>query len=565
MERLWTKHYEQGVPADLAFEPKTVVDYLDHAAETWPRRPAVTLMGKCLTFRDLKDQVDRLAMALSKLGVKKDSKVALWLPNLPQMAIGVLATLRLGAQAVPANPLYVEREIEHNLNDAGVTVVITLDYLWQNRLRGILQKTGVEHVIVTSIPDYLPFPLNLLAPMRLKKTGQYARVAAEPNVHFFTDLVKRSAPMPPASRPALDDLAILQYTGGTTGVAKGAMLTHRNLSANVQQCSSWFTSLKQGGDVVLACMPYFHIAGMTMSLLWPISRGAHIVLVPNPRDIPFIVRCISKHRVSILPAVPALIVAINNYPRIDRIDLSSVRVCYSGSAPLATDALQRFEKLTGARIIEGFGMTETSPVTHGNPLFGTRKPGSVGLPFPGTDMKIVDLETGEEELGLNQEGELCIKGPQVTSGYWHRPDETGRAIRNGWLHTGDIARVDDDGYTFIVGRKKDMIIAGGYNVYPDEIDGVLAAHPAVLEAATIGVPDAKRGETVKSFVVLRPKQDVSANEILSYCRRQLAAYKVPKELEFISEVPKSPLMKILRRELRDREIQKRSSLGGSKN
>ena len=560
MDRFWVKHYEKGVPADIEIQPKTVVDFLDQATAQWPDRPALTLMGKRLTFRQLKDQVDRFATALSTLGVKRDTKVALWMPNLPQMVIGFFATLRLGAQVVNTNPLYVEREIEHQFNDAGVTVVVTLDFLWRNKLRAILKKTKVEHVVVTSIPDYLPFPLKLLAPLKLKKTGQYVRVPAEPNVHFFTDLVKRSAPTPPETRLSLDDVAVLQYTGGTTGVSKGAMLTHRNISANVQQCAAWFPIVKRGEETLLACLPYFHVFGMTVSMLWPIFTGTHIVLVPNPRDTPFLVRCITKYRVSVFPALPALFVAINNFPNVDKIDLSSVRACFSGSAPLPVEVLQRFEKLTGGKITEGFGMTETSPVTHVNPLMGMRKPGSVGVPLPGTDAKIVDVETGDRELGLNQEGELCVKGPQVMAGYWHRPDETAKAVRDGWVYTGDLARMDDDGYTFIVGRKKDMVIAGGYNIYPDEVDDVLFSHPAVLEAVTIGVPDAKRGETVKSFVVLRPGQVASTDEILGYCKTQLAAYKVPKQIEFVNELPKSPLMKILRRELREREIRKQSSL-----
>ncbi len=558
MDRAWTQHYEAGVPAELKLEPLSVLDAFDRSVATWGHRPAVTLKGKTLTYQQLGDQVDRFATALAGLGVKQDSRVALWLPNLPQMVIAYFATLRLGAQVVNTNPLYVERELEHQFSDAGVSVVVTLDYLWWTKLRGILSRTSVEHVVVTSIPDYLPFPLNLLAPFKLRRTKQYVKVPREEKVHFFKDLIARHPPNPPKVALPLDHLAVLQYTGGTTGVSKGAMLTHGNLSANMQQCSSWFPTVRPGGEVLLACLPYFHGFGMLVAMVWPISRGAHIVLAPNPRDIPDLVQSIHRYRVSIFPAVPALFVAINNFPGVDRLDLSSVRACFSGSAPLPVDVMQRFETLTGGRITEGFGMTETTTVTHGNPLHGLRKPGSVGIPFPGTNAKVVDVETGLKELGVGQEGELCLRGPQVMAGYWNRPDETAAALRDGWMHTGDLARVDEDGYTFIVGRKKDMIIAGGYNVYPDEIDSILFGHPDVLESATIGVPDARCGERVKSFVVLRPGHNLDAETLKHYLVGQLAKYKLPKDIEFVADLPKSSMMKILRRELRERELQRPS-------
>ena len=561
MERFWIRHYETGVPAELKLEELTAVDFLDQSVAKWGHRPAVTLKGKTLTYAQLKDQVDRFATALAALGVVKDSRVALWLPNLPQMVIAYFAVLRLGAQVVNTNPLYVEREVEHQFNDANVSVVVTLDYLWWYKLRGMMDKVRVEHVVVTSIPDYLPFPLNFLAPLKLKKTKQYVKVPKEDKVHFFKDLIARTPAAPPKVEISLDDLAVLQYTGGTTGVSKGAMLTHRNISANVQQSASWFVSIKQGEETVLACLPYFHVFGMTVSMLWPVRIGAHIVLAPNPRDIPDLVKSITRHRVSIFPAVPALFIAINNFPDIEKLDLSSVKACFSGSAPLPVDVMERFEKLTGGRITEGFGMTETSPVTHVNPLHGLRKAGSVGIPVPGTDAKVVDVETGEQELPIGQEGELCVRGPQIMAGYWNRPDETAKTLIDGWVHTGDLARVDEDGYTFIVGRKKDMILAGGYNVYPDEVDGVLISHPTVLESATIGVPDARCGERVKTFVVLKPGQSASPEELNAFLRTQLAAYKVPKDIEIIPELPKSAMMKILRRELRAREIKRAGPAG----
>ena len=553
MDRTWTKHYEPDVPADLTFARSTLVEMFDSTVKDFPNRPAVTLMGRTLTYAQLKAQVDRFAAGLAGLGVTTDSRVALWMPNLPQLVIAYFATLQLGAQAVGTNPLYVEREIEHQFNDAGVSVVVTLDFLWWGRLRGILARTPVQHVVVTSIPDYLPFPLNLLAPLKLRKTGQYVKVPREPNVHSFKELVATRPPLAAPEPFDWDHPALLLYTGGTTGPAKGAVLTHRNLSCNTQQAVSWFPHLERGQEVLLACLPYFHSFGNTVSLLWPVALGAHIVLAPNPRDLADLVHSIRKYRVTLFPAVPAHYSGINNYPGVGSIDLSSVKACFSGSAPLPVEVLERFEQLTGGRITEGFGLTETSPITHANPLRGLRKPGSIGIPLPATDMKIVDTDTGTRELGRNAEGELCVRGPQVMTGYWNRPEETAGMIRDGWLHTGDLARVDDDGYTFICGRKKDMMIVSGYNVFPDEVDQILFAHPSVLEAATIGVPDEHKGERVKSFVVLRPGASATAEELIEHCRRELAPYKVPKEVEFLSELPKSAMLKILRRELRARE------------
>jgi long-chain acyl-CoA synthetase len=553
MERTWLSHYEQGVPHDLELDPRTVVQFLDTSASRWPGRPAVTLKGKTLSYRVLKDHVDRLATALSRLGVERDSKVALWLPNLPQSVIGFFAVLRLGAQVVNTNPLYVEREIEHQFRDGEVTHVITCDFLWMGRLRGIMSRLPrIQHVVVTSIPDYLPFPLRLLAPFKLRKAGQLVDVPPDPRVSLFRDLVSRTPPTPPAVEYGLDHPAVLQYTGGTTGVSKAAVLTHRNLTANAQQCLAWFPALDHGGEVFLACLPYFHVFGMTVAMTWPVSCGAHIVLMPNPRDVAEMVNNIVKYRVSIFPAVPAMYIAVNNYPGVDRKDLRSVKACFSGSAPLPLEALRRFEELTGGTITEGFGMTETSPVTHINPMKAVRKPGTIGMPVSSTWVKVVDPETGEC-LPVGEEGEMCIKGPQVMTGYWKQEEETRRVLRDGWMHTGDLARVDPDGYFTIVGRKKDMIISAGYKIYPDEVDQALHTHPAVLEAATIGVPDARTGESVKSYVVLKPGQVALPEEIVAHCRTLLAAYKVPRRVEVVASLPKSPMMKILRRSLRDGE------------
>lgn len=557
--RVWHRRYDPGVPPGIAFQELTLPALLERSAASHGDRPAVIFLNCRLTYRELKDEVDRLAAALAALGVKSGDRVALHLPNLPQTVIAYYAVLELGAQTVLTNPLYVAREIEHQWGDAGCTVAVTADFLYESRIKGIRDRLPVRHYVIASIPEYLRFPLNLLAPLKLKRMQppSIAKVAAGPGIHFFRPLVRATEPRPPAVRLSLDDVATLQYTGGTTGPSKGAMLTHRNLSCNVQQILAWFPELAVGGEVMLTALPIFHSFGMTVCMNFSVAAAAAMVLVPNPRDIPMLIKSIAKHRVTLFPAVPAMYTAIVNHPDARKANLRSVKRCFSGSAPLPVEITRRFEEMTGATIVEGFGLSETSPVTHVNPVGGTRKPGSIGIPVPDTDSKIVDLETGARELPPGQEGELAIRGPQVMKGYWKKPAETAAMIRDGWLHTGDLARVDEEGYHYIVGRKKDMVIVSGFNVYPDEVDRVLAGHPGVLEAATIGVPDVKRGESVKSFVVLKAGQKTTADELLAYCRENLAPYKVPREIEFRAELPKSSVLKILRRELKEQELAKR--------
>ncbi|RMH02700.1 MAG: long-chain fatty acid--CoA ligase [Planctomycetota bacterium] len=562
-ERIWHRFYDPGVPPSLEYEDLTIRDLLARSARRYAERPAVIFLNCRLSYAQLEDQVRRCAAALAALGVGKGSRVAVHAPNVPQTVIAFFAIQYLGAHAVMTNPLYAEPEIEHQWNDAGVEVAITMDFLWDRLLRGMRAKLPVKHYVIASIPEYLRFPLRQLAPLKLKKMDPpaWAKVRAEPGLHFFRPLVSGSEPRVPEVAIDMDDVALLQYTGGTTGVSKGAMLTQRNISCNVQQITAWFTGLEPGREVLLASLPAFHIFGLTVCTTWPVANGAAMVLMANPRDIPLMVKNISKHRVTLLPSVPALFNAVNQYPGIDKIDISSVKYCFSGSAPLPEDVQTRFEALTGSKIVEGFGLTETSPVVTVNPLDGRRKIGHIGIPIPDTDVKVVDPEDGLEEMPTGQEGELIVKGPQVMKGYWNMPDETAHMIRNGWLYTGDLAVMDEDGYLRIVGRKKDMILAGGYNIFPDEIDRVLMSHPDVVEACTIGVPDEKRGETVKSFIQLRPGAVVTEAELTEYCRERLARYKVPKLWEFREELPKSSMMKLLRRVLRDEEIRKRGDAG----
>ena len=554
-KRPWHAFYDEGIPVSFPFVERTLPEALERAAANRPDAPALYFLNRRMTYGELKDQVDRLATALARLGVVQGTRVAIQMPNIPQTVIAYYAVLAAGGQVVMTNPLYVGREIEHQWRDAGCEVAIVADFIFAQRIQPIRDQLRIKHYIVASIPEYLAFPLNFLAPLKLKRMRppSYAKVRPEPHVHRFKALVESTPPNPPKVAVHADDIAVLQYTGGTTGVSKGAVLTHRNLAVNCQSTIAWLHLSESADEVVLAALPFFHVFGMTLSMNFPVFAGCAMALVPNPRDIPAVIQTVTKRRVTLFMGVPAMFAALNNYPGIEKLDISCVKSCFSGSAPLPVDVIQKFEQLTGARIVEGFGLTETSPVSHANPM-GARKVGSVGVPFIETDSRIVDLETGTRDLLPGEDGELIIKGPQVMQGYWNKPEETALALRDGWLRTGDIAHTDPDGYVFISGRKKDMIIVSGYNVYPDEVDGVMVAHPAVLESATIGVPDPKRGELVKSFVVLRPGMTATAEEITAYCRENLAAYKVPRAIEFMKELPKSPVLKILRRELRAQEI-----------
>jgi len=554
-ERLWEAHYEDHIGRHLEYPDVTIHQLLERSAERYPGNTATIFMGGRLTFSELLDKVYRFAAALADLGVKKGDRVAIMLPNTPQAVIAFFGALKAGATVVEFNPLYVEREIEHQVKDSGARIMVALDLLL-GRISKIRDKAGLEKVIWTGIKDFLPFPLNLLYPIKAKREGQLVQVPTGEGNYLFTDLLKRYPPDPPAYefRPA-DDVACLQYTGGTTGVSKGCMLTHRNLVANVTQVSKWMPGLKEGGERILTVLPLFHSYGMTTCMNLAAAIAGTMILIPR-FVVEDILKAIQKHRPTLFPGAPTMYIGVINHPDVQNYDLKSVNACISGSAALPVEVQKRFEELTGGRLVEGYGLSEASPVTHCNPIFGLRKTGCIGLPFPDTVSKIVDIETGEKDLPIGETGELVVRGPQVMKGYWSRPDETAATLRNGWLYTGDIARMDEDGYTYIVDRKKEMILASGYNIYPREIEEVLYEHPKVLEAAAIGAPDEYRGETVKVFVVLKEGQQATAEEIIDFCRDKLAKYKVPKLVEFRDELPKTIVGKVLRRVLVEEERKK---------
>ena len=554
-ERIWHKAYVPQVPRSLDLEEITMPEVLARTAKEYPDRTAFIFMGRKLSYAELNQLTDRFANGLRDIGVKAGDRVALILPNIPQIIFAYFAIWRLGATPVPNNPLYTDRELLHQLNDSGVTTVITLDLL-ADRILAFKSQTQIKRIVSCHINDYLPFPVRQLFPV-LKK-AMYRKYQPAPGFYQFTDLMKSASKSLAWTPPSLDNMALIPYTGGTTGVSKGVVLTHRNVTAIIQQMSAWFYDWQGKHKVELAAFPFFHLAGFTAVMNLSVWNGWTAVLVPKP-DPQTIMDTILKYKTNVVLAVPTLYVGIMALPEFKNSDLSFVEGFFSGAAPLPLEVINGLKGATGADIVEGFGMTESTAMVTITPWRGVLKPGSVGVPIPNTEIKLVDVETGDKEVALGEEGEVVFRGPQMCHGYYNMPDETAQTLRNGWFHTGDIGKMDEDGYLYIVDRKKDMIIAGGFNIFPREIDEVLYEHPKVLEACTVGVPDTYRGETVKAFVVTKPGHTLTAEELDAFCRERLTPYKVPKKYEFMDELPKSAIGKVLRRKLRDLDAQKAAS------
>lgn len=548
MQRIWHKNYDPGVPISAKYPEKTLPEILEENARLLPSTPATDFFGAKLTYERLWDKVLRLANGLQARGVKPGSKIAIMLPNCPQAVIAYYAALWLGAVVVMTNPLYVERELEHQWKDSEAEFLIILDHLYP-RAAKVQKNTSIRTIIATGIAEFLPFHLKYIYPLKARFKKLFTAVPYDTSVINFSKLIESSRPIPVPCAASPDRLALLQYTGGTTGLPKGAMLTHRNLLANVVQIAAWVPDLQCGRELFLAVLPFFHVFGLTTSLNLAIYTGCAILIMPrfNPGDI---LDLIQKKKPTIFPGVPAIFSALVSHPGIEKSDLSSIRFCVTGAAPMPLETLRKFERNTGSIIIEGYGLSECSPVTHVNPLRGARKPGSIGIALPDTDCLIVDVETGEQTLPMGEVGELIVRGPQRMEGYWKRIEETNNSIRGGWFYTGDLATMDEDGYVFIVDRKKDLVISGGYNIYPREIDEVIQEHPKVRDAAAVGVPDPNRGEVIKAFVVLKHGENLTSEEIIAWCRERLAPYKVPKQVELRDSLPKTSVGKILRRELR---------------
>ncbi|MBI2902898.1 MAG: long-chain fatty acid--CoA ligase [Candidatus Methylomirabilis oxyfera] len=555
-DRPWFAFYDEGVPTHIEYPDAPVQHFLSESARKHPDRDAIIFYGARLTYRALNGAADRFAAALAARGLAPGDRVSLFLPNCPQMVIAYYGTLRAGGVAVSTNPLYSAKELEHQLNDSGAWGIVTLSKFYP-LVKEVAPKTGIKRIIVTNIKEYFPRLLRLLfTALKEKREGHRVEVERSAGTELFKELMSSAAARPPVVEISPDAPALLQYTGGTTGLAKGAVLTHRNLVANTMQAGAWLVTAKGGSEIFLGAIPFFHVYGMTAVMNLCISLGHTMILLPHFK-VKEVLETIVKYRPTIFPGVPTMYVAINNFPEVGKYNLRSIKACLSGAAPLPVEVQTRFEALTGARLVEAYGLTEASPATHVNPLYGARKVGTIGLPLPDTDAKIVDLETGQRALAPKEVGELAVKGPQVMKGYWNRPSETGMVLKDGWLYTGDIGYMDEQGYFVIVDRKKDMIIASGFNVYPRDVEEPLYEHPKVQEVVAVGLPDPYRGETVKVYIVLKEGQVATEQEIIDYCKEKMAKYKVPTLVEFRKALPKTLVGKVLRRTLREEELAKR--------
>jgi len=553
MGKIWLKSYAEGVSESIDVEKISLPEALTRSSSRFPDNPALYFQGTRIDFRELENMVSRFSSALVGLGVKPGDKIALLLPNLVQTVVAIFGALRVGAVVVMNNPLYTDRELEYQLNDSDSRCLISFDVLVPRMIK-LRERTRIDKIISCHIRDFLPFPLKQLFP--LVKRDMHLKTPKGKDIYEFTSLLKEYDPISDVHGSNWDDTAVLLYTGGTTGVSKGVELTHGNLSSNCQQSRYWFPSFVDGAEIVIACLPFFHSFGITTAMNIGIFYGWANVLIPKPEP-KVILEAIDKNKATYIPAVPTLYNGMINFPGLKKYSLKSIKGCFSGGAPLPMETIRSFESLTGAQICEGYGLTESSPVTHINPYGGKTKPGTIGLPVPNTDAKLVDVDDYSKEItSPDKPGELCVKGPQVMKGYINRPDETARAIKDGWLLTGDIAIYDEEGFFSIVDRKKDMIISGGYNIYPRDIDEVLFSHPKIREACAIGIPDDYSGEKIKAFVTLKEGEKATEDEIIEYCRKNLAKYKVPKYVEFIQELPKSTVGKILRKELKAMEMAK---------
>jgi len=557
----WHKNWPPNMPKTIQYPLTPLHELLEMSAEKHPTHPAIHFMGKTLTYQELSESVDHFAAALDKLGVKQGDRVAIYLPNIPQYIISFYATSKIGAINTAVSPLYRERELEHQINNSGAETLIYLDLL-HPVVTKIRDKTKLKNLIAASIGEYLPTAKRIIGGL-LGKVPKH-KIPPNTGIHTFKPLLESVLPDPPdVTIDPKEDLVALQYTGGTTGTPKGAMLTHYNLVSNATCCAYWLHGQNapnmETKDVFLTALPLFHIYGMTTAMNAPIYMAGTMVMLPRPEPLE-VLKAIQNQKVTVYCGAPTLYSMLIDHPDIKKYNLKTVKFCISGSAPLPPEVQKRFMELTGGVLVEGYGLTESSPVTHSNPLDKTLKTvkiGSIGLPWPDTDAKIVDVQIGTKELATNQDGELIIKGPQIMKGYWNLPDETKDVLRNGWLYTGDIAKMDQEGYFYITDRKKDLIKYKGYSVYPREIEDVLYEHSAVKLCAVIGKPDKTAGEIPKAFIVLKEGASATEDEIKKFVNAKVAPYKAIREIEIRKELPMTAVGKVLRRTLRDEEQTKK--------
>lgn len=533
--RPWLKFYDPGVPDHLAYPAVSLFYFLEESARKVPEKPCTIFKGTVITYREMNEAADHLAGALAGLGIRKGDRVGIFLPNVPQFVLAYFGILKAGGVVVATNPAYTPPEIEHQVNDAGIEVMFVMGTAYE-KIKALQPKTQVKILIVT---------------------GSDETAALEAGDVRLEELLAGSAPRPDLEIGP-EDTALFQYSGGTTGISKGAVALHRNLVANTLQFKAWMVSLEEGKETSLLAIPMYHVYGMVCGMNLTMALGASMVLIPNPRDLDDLLGTIQKYHPTYFPAVPTLYNAINNHPDVQagKYDLSSIKACISGSAPLMKETKEKFESLTGGKICEGYGLSEAPTATHCNPLLGVNKIGSIGLPLPDVDCRIVDVEIGKLDVPSGEVGELILRGPQVMRNYHNMPDETSLTLRDGWLYTGDLARMDADGYFYIIDRKKELIKPDGLQVWPREVEEALGAHPKVLEVGVAGIPDPYHGETVKAWIVVKPGETLSETEVFAWCRERLAPYKIPTQIEFRSELPKSNVGKVLRRELVRQEREK---------
>ena len=566
MKKPWLAYYEDGTPAEVDIPDWPITDDLQANAESFPRHPALIygnvveplgdlLLDRSISFGRLHGLVRRFAAGLQQLGVRQGDRVLLHLPNCPQFVIAYYATLMVGGIVVPSNPEYVARELVHQVNDAGAETAITLSLTYPT-MKTIRAQTPLRRVIVTNVKEYFPWPLKgLFTLFKERQEGHYQDISGDRRTCWFQQVLAGAPERPEPVDLEMEETAVLMYTGGTTGTIKGAQLTHRNIQANAVQIRHWFPTMYEGEESILAALPFYHSYGMSTCLNLGIRTRTTLILIVDPRKTIHVLRSIDRHAPTAYPGVPGFYTAIINHPARERHRLDSVRFCISGAAPLPTAVQAAFEALTDGRLVEGYGLTEASPVTHANPVFGENRVGTIGIPFPSTEAKIVDGGTGTCELPIGEAGELIVCGPQVMKGYWHRPEETAMALRDGWLYTGDIARMDADGYFQVIDRKRDVIVsAGGFTIYPSEVEAVLRAHPQIEACGVIGVPTGpERGEQVKAFCIRTNGAHVAEEELIAFCRENLTPYKVPKEIQFRQTLPRTPFGKVARRLLKTEE------------
>lgn len=549
-ERPWLNNYDAGVPQTIDYPAIPLFDLLSEAAEKYPDAACTIFKGARITFKEMDNLTDRLAAGLASLGIKKGDRIGIFMPNTPQFVMAYFAVLKLGAIVVAINPLYTARELIHQTNDAGIEIMLVMSNFY-NMVKEVQAQTKIKTLVVTNIKETLPSILSFLFTLTKEKKDGF-RIQLADSDYWMQDLINN---FQPEQRPQVtvspDDNALFQYSGGTTGISKAAIAMHRNLVANAIQIRSWMVEAKDGEETVLMGLPLFHVYGMVAGMLFGIKTGAALVMVPNPRDLEDLLGNAQKYKTTIFPGVPTLYNLINNSPdaQAGKYDLSSIKACISGSAPLMRETKEDFEKLTGGVVFEGYGLSEAPTASHCNPLLGENRTGSIGLPLPDVDCRIVSLDDEITDLPAGEIGELVIKGPMVMKGYHNMPTETANTLRDGWLYTGDIARMDEDGYFYIVDRKKELIKPGGFQVWPREIEEVICDHPDVLEAGVAGIPDPYRGETVKAWVVVKPGATLTEEQIKDWCSESLADFKVPDQVEFRDELPKTTIGKILRREL----------------